>query len=93
MARDTVRQTSHFVLGGKPPPESVLVWRRLIGHVEHLISRPEVLSRISVAFKAPLHVERIDLVGKRHLIHAAVTTGAADTLLYVNAVIEKNEVG
>src|SRR5579863_4311452 len=46
-----------------------------------------------MAVDAPLHVERIYLVHERHRVHPAVARRAADTLVYVNTVVEVNEVG
>ena len=45
-----------------------------------------------MAIQAPLHVQRRSLKHQRHLIDGSVTRGAANTLIYMNAVIEINVV-
>ena len=45
-----------------------------------------------MAVQAPLHLQRILLIHERHFIHAAVTTGAADTFIHVDTVIEVHKV-
>jgi hypothetical protein len=45
-----------------------------------------------MAIVAPLHVERIDLVHQRHLIHPPVASGASDSFVNMDTVIEINKV-
>ena len=46
-----------------------------------------------MAFKAPLHLKRLDLPGERHQVNAAMTSRATHTFIDMYAVIEINEVG
>ena len=46
-----------------------------------------------MAIEAPIHVQRRVLVHQRHLIHRPVTRGASNPFVYVNAVIEIDEIG
>lgn len=46
-----------------------------------------------MTIEAPLHVHRVDRKRQRHLIHPSVTSGATDSLMDVNAVIEIGEAG
>lgn len=43
--------------------------------------------------EAPIHVKRVFTPHERHLVHPTVTSGAADTLVNVNAVVEVDEAG
>jgi hypothetical protein len=64
----------------------------LVGHVEDLIARPEVLFRRAVAIQAPPHEEWLGLESHRHLIDAAMAGRAADALMNVDLMIEVDEV-
>ena len=46
-----------------------------------------------MTLETPFHIQRRDLIGKRHQVNSPVTGRAADALVYMNAVIEINEVG
>ena len=43
--------------------------------------------------KAPLHLQRVHLVGEGHAVHSAVATLAAHTFVDMNAVVEIDEIG
>ena len=70
-----------------------MVWRRLPGHIEDFIAGPDLVFGLAMAFQAPLHIEGIFLPHKGHLINGAVATLAAYSLVYMNAVIEVDEIG
>ena len=42
-------------------------------HVVNFIARPDVVLRCAMAIETPLHVKRLRLANKRHLIDSAVT--------------------
>src|SRR5581483_6065396 len=83
-----VAHTSYVVGMRELRPLARLVGRRLPGHVEDAIARTEISLRRPVTVQAPLHVERSDPRGQRHLIDSAVAGGASDSLVDVDAVIE-----
>lgn len=62
-------------------------------HFEDLILRPDEHLRLPVTLKAPLHLKRGGLISEGHEINSAMTSRAPHALIYVNAVIEKDEVG
>ena len=92
--RDQIR-TQRILIGESVPihTDGVAARRRLITHIENLITRTKILARISVAAQTPLHLQRCVLIHKRHLVNGAVTGITADSLGNVDAVIEINEVG
>lgn len=51
-----------------------------------------MVCRIEVTLQTPGHVQALGLIDKAHLIHAAMTLGAADALVYVSTVIKVNEI-
>lgn len=57
---------------------------------DFLIFRPHKIFRVAVAAQAPFHVKRMFTPGQRHFAYRPVTGLAANTLFYVNAVIEIN---
>src|SRR5579864_5170714 len=67
--------------------------RRLIAHVENLVTRPQVFPGIAMASQAPLHLQRFLLVHQRHLIDRTMTRVATHPLVDMNTVIEEDEVG
>src|SRR5439155_9272729 len=50
-------------------------------------------SRIAVTRYAPVHEQGFVLIGKRHLVDAAVAGHAADSFVNVNVVVEVDELG
>ena len=46
-----------------------------------------------MACDAPLHLERVFLIDRRHRVYSAVTCHTSNTLAYVNAMIEINKLG
>jgi len=97
MARAATGQHSsalNLIIRGELLPFFHLIeifWRPL--HVEHLVAGSDEALRLAMTLDAPLHVERRDLICKRHQINSPVTRRAADSFVHVNAVIEINEVG
>ncbi len=75
------------------PALSKLVGGRLPLHVEDLLPGPNLFFRCLMAIQAPAHVERMSLPYKGHLINGTVAGRTADTLLNMNAVIKKDEIG
>ena len=88
------RSALNLIIGDELLPffELIEILRRPF-HVEHLVAGPDEALRLAMTLDAPLHVERGDLICERHQINSPVTRRAADSLVYVNAVIEINEVG
>lgn len=66
----------------------MLVSRRLVRHIEHLVPRANVFFRLPVAFHTPVHIQCVDLKCQWHQIDAPMAGGAANALVYMNAVIE-----
>jgi hypothetical protein len=79
---------SNLVFHGEPVPNFILIGGRSPVHVEDLILGAKISLWIAMALQAPLHVQRRSLKHQRHLIDGSVTRGAANALIYVNAVIE-----
>ena len=50
-------------------------------------------ARVHVAVQAEAHLHRLCLEGERHVVHAAVTGGAANAFLDVDVVFEVHETG
>src|SRR5439155_22758745 len=63
----------------------ILLVRGLPSQIEDLGAWPQVILRVPVAINAPLHHEGRRLVGEGHVVDAAVTRGAADALVNVDA--------
>src|SRR5258707_14799464 len=61
-------------------------------HIKNLVFRSYKSLGISMARKAPLHLERRVLVGQRHIVDLAMAGRAAYAFVHVNAVIEVNVV-
>jgi len=73
--------------------EFSLVCGRFSIHVENLIQWAKSVPRIAVALDAPLHQQGRRLEYERHLIDLAVTGGATNAFVDMNAVIEIDEIG
>src|SRR5262249_48155728 len=90
----TTRQFIHatnLVLSKQFIAQLWLVNRKLPGHVENLLARPQMLLRVAMTLQAPAHQQRAVLIRERHQIDGPVTFGAADSLIYMNAVVEVDE--
>src|SRR5882672_10710358 len=70
-----------------------LIHRRLVIHTEHILARSHIAFRSAVALEAPVHIERVFTPRERHRVDSAVTGGAANALVNVNAMIEINKTG
>jgi hypothetical protein len=92
VACHAVRQTLNLVFLNQVRSQLQLVVRVLVGDVENLIPRPDILRRIAVTLNAPLHVKRIDFIHQRHPVNSAVTGRAADAFIHVNAVVKVDKV-
>jgi hypothetical protein len=68
-----------------------LVGRRPV-QIENFIARADVFFRRTMTFETPFHVKRVRLPGERHLIELAVTGRAANAVIDVNTVVEKNKI-
>ena len=70
--------------------------RELIGcrpvQIENFIARADVFFRRAMAVETPFHIQRVRLPGERHLIQLTVTRCAADAVVDMNAVVEKNKI-
>src|SRR5262249_37419236 len=82
-----------LILLGQSAAGFDVIVRRSALHVDHLLARPQVFLRTAVAVQAPFHQQRGHLVGEGHLVDSAVTAGAADPLVDVNAMVEVDEAG
>jgi hypothetical protein len=89
----TIQKLLNLILRNESAPEFHLVLRGLIRHVIDFVARPNMPLRLAVTVQAPLHLERLCLVDLWHLIYAPMTTGAAYSLVDMNAVIEVHEIG
>src|SRR4029077_18075031 len=67
--------------------------RGLIAHIKNLVARAQIFLGVPMTVQAPLHLQRFLLVHEWHLIDRTVAGVASHTLVDVNAVIEKYEVG
>src|SRR5689334_13433989 len=76
----------------EPLAEPGIIGGALPCHVEDLVLRPDVLLHVAVAIETPPHLQGRLLVNQRHPIDPAVTRGAPDSLVHVNAVVEVHEV-
>ena len=81
------------VLRNQGLPALELVRRCFPFRVKNLVSRAEIFLRRRMAIQTPTHIQRMRLPGDWHAIHRAVASGAADTFLHMNAVIEEDEIG
>src|SRR5579885_3545609 len=61
VARRAARLALDVVLLDELPADLGLVGRRLPGHVEDLVARPDVARGVHVAVDAPAHLERLGL--------------------------------
>ena len=61
-------------------------------HLEHFGLWPDEHLGLAMTLDAPLHLKRRRLISQRHQVNSSVTRRTADTLVYVNAVIEIDEV-
>lgn len=82
------RQRSDVVFFDEFPGKGELIGRRSILHVEDLLARPDKKLRRAMALETPIHMQRVDPPGERHLIDPAMTGVTTDALVYVNAMIE-----
>src|SRR5581483_11727966 len=62
-----------------------------IAHLKHFFFGTNKHSGVAMAVQAPRHGEILGLPHQRHTVHAAVTGFTTDPFVYVNAVIEINE--
>src|SRR2546430_15995745 len=69
------------------------IFRRLPSWIVNFVSWSHEVLRRAMAIQTPFHVQRVHPPGDRHLIDASVTSRAANSFGYVNAVIEINKVG
>ena len=69
-----------------------LVARRNVAHGGDLTAGPQNPLRIAMTIEAPAHLQAIGLPHERHLVHAAVTAFAADSLIDMNTVVEIHKI-
>src|SRR5947207_13220137 len=70
---------------------SILV--RVPSWIVNFVSWSHEVLRRAMAIQTPFHVQRVHPPSDRHLIDATVTSRAANSFGYVNAVIEINVIG
>src|SRR5579872_5353639 len=73
-------------------PHMVVGVRTSPGHVVDFRLRPQILGGIAMAIQTPLHLQRVLGIHDRHLIDAAMATGAANTLGDMDFMAEVNKV-
>jgi len=61
-------------------------------HIGDLIVWPQIFLRTAMAIQAPAHCQLLGLKHEGHLIDLAMTGGAANPLIHVNAVIKIYEI-
>src|SRR5438093_5303037 len=66
--------------------------RQLAWRIDALARRLNVALRMPVTLKAPFHEQRVFSPGHRHLFHWSMARRALDSAVYVNAVIEIDEI-
>src|SRR5689334_21862817 len=93
MAPRAVGDRSNAELRAELAADLDLRSRRLPLHVRDAIERPEVLLRLTVTIEAEPHGQRLRLIDLAHVVDAAMTGHAADSLVHVDRVIEEDEVG
>ena len=93
MTGGTARQLLNLIFLHQPCAQDELILRRLIVHAEHVFPGTHKTFRMAVAVEAPIHIKRIFPPRQWHLIDRAMTSGAADSLVDVNAMIKVNEAG
>lgn len=91
MACRAARQRPDVVVLDEFPAEGELIGRRSILHVEDLLARPDKKLRRAMTLETPIHMQRVDPPGERHLIDPAMAGSATDALVHVNAMIEINK--
>lgn len=69
-----------------------LIWWRCVGHVENAILGAHVLRRVAMTIQAPLHPQRSGLPRETHEVDPPMTGGTTDSFMYVDTVVEVNEV-
>jgi hypothetical protein len=75
------------------PAKLELIRRGNIVDIEDFGFGPDVSFRFPVTVDTPVHIQSVDAVRQRHLIHLAVTGGASYAFIDVNAVVEEDEIG
>jgi hypothetical protein len=93
VARVTRLQALNLIVLDQLQSDLLLIGRVFVAHGEDLIAGPDIFLGIAVTFKTPAHFKRILLVGKRHLVDAAMAGFAAHALLHMDAVIEVDKIG
>ena len=91
----------NLILLHKPPPQRLLITRRLPLHIEDLLARPNEFFGVAMTHETPLHgqwlglpyhryaaVQRELLLQRRHPVHTTVARHTADSLVDVNTVVE-----
>jgi len=71
----------------------MLTRRWLIVRVKDFRFRPNELPGLAMAVEAPGHVESASAIRERHFGNRAMTSGAADPFIHVNAMVEIDEIG
>ena len=84
---------SDLILFDQLKTATVSVGRRLPGHVENFLARPDKPLRLAMTLQAPFHIEGRRLPHQRHLLDLAMAGRAADAFLNMNAVVEIGEAG
>jgi hypothetical protein len=91
VARGTTGEFLNFVFLHELLPERELIRGRRVIHAEDKLTRTHKAFRCSMAFEAPVHVQRVFAPHQRHFVHTTVTRRTTDAFVNVNAVIEVNE--
>ena len=81
-----------LILGHQFSPQRQLIGRAPI-QIEDLVERTDVFFGRAMAIETPFHIQRVGFPRERHLVQLPVARDAADAMIDVDAVVEKNEVG
>src|SRR5215471_7991317 len=71
---------------------SMITVRFVVVHIDDFFPGSQEFFRLAMAVQAPFHLQRVLLIHERHLVHGTMTTGAPYTFIYMNAVVEVDEV-
>ena len=93
MTGRATRQLSNPIFLDQLLAQGDLIDRGLVIHIEHVLARSHITLRGAVTLEAPIHIERIFPPRERHRVDSAVTGGATNALVDMNAMIEINKTG
>jgi hypothetical protein len=96
MARITVGQLPRIlnvVFLHQVSPQGKLVLGWFVIGPENILASSDVVLRMLMAINTPAHVKRVGTPSERHVSNRAMTRGASNTLIDVNAVVKIRKLG